>query len=220
VAKAFGFIFDKILILMKSVVIVDYGMGNHFSVFKRLKKLGANVSVSENRDVILNADSLILPGVGHFGTAMHRIAESGLKETLNQAVLEMKKPILGICLGMQLMTMSSEEGNTHGLGWIDASVHKFSITNHLEYKIPHTGWNTCNINGFSSLFKELKNDVPFYFLHSYYVKCNDVNNITASTSYDLSFVSAFQKENIFGVQFHPEKSHDSGLHLLKNFISL
>jgi glutamine amidotransferase len=202
------------------IVIVDYSMGNLNSVQKKLIQLKADVLISSDPMVISQADKLILPGVGHFEKAVEIIHRKGLWDVLNKAVLIDKKPILGICLGMQLMTNSSEEGNVKGFGWIDATVNRLHVHDTLKYKIPHTGWNQIKIKKESQLMNGLTSETEFYFVHSFRVKTNDNSIILNETEYETSFVSAFEKENIFGVQYHPEKSHDSGKLLLENFLKI
>ena len=166
------------------------------------------------------ADKLILPGVGHFSNAMDNLKELGLIEILNKKVLEDRVPILGICLGMQLMATKSEEGNYEGLGWFDAEVVKFSVKDKLKYKIPQVGWNQIAIKKESKLMKSIPNLSEFYFVHSYHVKCNDKSDIVNTTDYEYRFTSAIEKSNIYGVQYHPEKSHDVGIQMITNFIEL
>jgi glutamine amidotransferase len=204
----------------QKIVIVDYSMGNLNSVQKKLIQLNAQVVISSDPTVISKADKLILPGVGPFEKAVELIQQKGLWDVLNKAVLIDKKPILGICLGMQLMTNSSEEGNVKGFGWIDATVIRLQVQDTLKYKIPHTGWNQIKINKESQLMNGLMSETEFYFVHSFQVKTNDNSVILNETEYETSFVSAFEKENIFGVQYHPEKSHDSGKLLLDNFLKI
>lgn len=202
------------------IVIIDYGMGNLHSVKKKLMRLNVNVIISSNPKDIGSADKIILPGVGHFGKAMESLNALHLIDVLNEQVLIKKKPILGICLGMQLMANKSEEGNVQGLGWFDADVVKFKIEDTLKYKVPHTGWNQIEIVKESALMKNVPNMSEFYFVHSYHFETKNDNDILNETEYEDRFVSAIEKENIFGVQFHPEKSHDVGELLLKNFINL
>jgi glutamine amidotransferase len=202
------------------IVMLDYQMGNIFSIEKILKSLGKTPIVSNKREIILSADKIILPGVGHFSNAMNNLKKMNLIEPLNFFALEKKKPILGICLGMQLMAEKSEEGDANGLGWIDAIVKKFSINNKLNYKVPQMGWNTINIKKESLLMKNIPDNSEFYFIHSYYVDCRNEEDILNTTKYESNFVSATQKNNIFGVQYHPEKSHDSGKQVVKNFLEL
>lgn len=204
----------------KKVVIVDYGMGNLNSVKRKLHFLNADAIITSDSKEIESANKLILPGVGHFSNAMDNLKNRGLIEVLNQKVLVDKTPILGICLGMQLMATMSEEGNYKGLGWFDAEVVKFNIDNKLKYKIPQTGWNQVTIEKESKLMNSIPNFSEFYFVHSYYIKCNDKSDILNTTDYEDSFTSAIEKNNIFGVQYHPEKSHDIGMQLITNFITL
>lgn len=202
------------------VVIVDYGMGNLHSIRKKLIRLNVTPIVSCHPADIKNADKIILPGVGHFKKAMERLIELDLIGVLNEAVLIQKKPILGICLGMQLFANKSEEGNAKGLGWINADVEKLKVTDTLRYKIPHMGWNQVEIEKKSQLMTNIPNQSEFYFVHSYYLKPNDKSDILNTTHFESTFTSAIEKENIFGVQYHPEKSHDIGETLLKNFIAI
>ena len=200
------------------IVIVNYGMGNLSSVSKKLKRIGAEVLISSDKSEIQNAQKLILPGVGHFTKAVENIKHSGLWDVLNDRVLKDKIPILGICLGMQLMAKYSEEGNCEGFGWFDAEVVKFNIKDQLKNKVPHMGWNKVVANKSSILFDGISKSQEFYFVHSYHIKSNEPTDILATTDYEYPFVSALEKENIFGVQFHPEKSHDAGEKLLANFL--
>lgn len=199
------------------LVIVDYGMGNLGSIQNMLKKLGYESIITSDIKIIGSATKLILPGVGAFDYGMKQIKELGLTEILNRKVLIEKVPVLGICLGMQLMTQGSEEGIISGLAWIDAKACKF-ISETL--KVPHMGWNTISINKESCLFEKDEEEKRFYFVHSYYITCNDMQDIVATTQYVVEFVSSFQKSNIYGVQFHPEKSHKFGMNVLKRFMEL
>jgi glutamine amidotransferase len=202
------------------IVIVDYGMGNLRSVANKFKKMGLTAEISSNLNVIKKAYKLILPGVGHFAKGMSNLKEKGLINILNEKVLVEKTPIFGICLGMQLFSNFSEEGNCPGLGWIDARTIHFSVKDKIKFKIPHIGWNSVSIVNKSGIDDFLTNDDMFYFVHSYHIHCNDTANVWMTTSYEYEFVSAIKKENIFGTQFHPEKSHDAGMKLLKLFIEL
>ena len=202
------------------IVIIDFGMGNLFSIYKKLKSIGANVIISSDPNVISNADKIILPGVGHFKKAMDNLKNAGLIEVLNENVLEKNKPILGICLGMQLMTSFSEEGNDNGLGWFDCKVSSFKVKDSLRYKIPHTGWNQIKIKKESRLMKNIRENTEFYFVHSFHIKNENVKDILNSTQYEYRFTSAFEKGNIFGVQYHPEKSHTVGIKVLENFVNI
>jgi imidazole glycerol-phosphate synthase subunit HisH len=202
------------------VVIVDYGMGNLNSVKKTFERLKVNAVISSHPEDIKDSDKLVLPGVGHFGKAMSNLRELDLLDCLNEAVLVNKKPILGICLGMQLLAKKSEEGNADGLSWIDSEVTKFKVSDKLKYKVPHMGWNRISIKKDSLLMKDIPDFSEFYFVHSYYIKLNDESDLLNETEYEYLFTSAVEKDNIFGVQYHPEKSHDSGVQIIKNFIKL
>ena len=195
--------------------IIDYGSGNVGSVFNMLKKIGVESKVISKPSLIKSSEKLILPGVGAFDDGMTRLESFGWIDFLDHNVIKNKIPILGICLGMQLMTKSSEEGDKPGLSWIEADVKKFSSNNNL--KIPHMGWNNIKPLINNQLFYELNNQSRFYHVHSYYVSLNDSSIEIASTHYGINFTSSFQKDNIFGVQFHPEKSHKYGMQLLSNF---
>lgn len=205
---------------MQNIAIIDYGMGNLFSVRKVLASLGVHVIITNDPEKILAADKLILPGVGHFGKAMENLKRLNLIETLNTAVLQNKTPILGICLGMQLMAKRGEEGDTEGFGWFDAEVVKFNVKDQLRFKVPHVGWNCVEVNMLSKLMSNIDDTAEFYFVHSYYMKLNDPAETLNTTVYEEAFTSAIEKGNIFGVQYHPEKSHDVGEMLLANFVHL
>jgi glutamine amidotransferase len=200
------------------ISIIDYGMGNLGSVKRKLDRIRVASVITSDPDQIRQSDQLILPGVGHFSNAVHELKTRGLWDILDNEVLVNKKPILGICLGMQLMARHSEEGDADGFGWLDAEVVRFRITDTLTYKIPHSGWNQVIVKDPTSLFAEITPEQEFYFVHAYHLICRDFSAILGETSYEYPFVSAIQKENIFGVQFHPEKSHDAGELLLKSFV--
>ena len=206
--------------MKQTLTIVDYRMGNLNSVKKKLDRLKTTVSITSNPRDIVKADKIILVGVGHFAQAMKNIKELDLLDALNEIAIVKKKPVLGICLGMQLMAKDSEEGNTEGLGWLDANVRKMQVDDTLKFKIPHTGWNKVIQSKKSHLMKGIPESSEFYFVHSYYLKPNETSNTLNETEYSFKFTSAIEKDNIFGVQYHPEKSHDVGEVLLKNFISL
>lgn len=205
---------------MQKVTIVDYGMGNLFSVIRALEQIKVPSVISSDPEQILQAEKLILPGVGHFAKAMENLGRLNLIDPLNEAVLIKKTPILGICLGMQLMALNSEEGDVKGFGWYDASVKKLHVQNPLKYKIPHVSWNTLHASKQSKLLENIDLSSEFYFVHSFQVKLNDPTDELTSTAYEESFTSSIEKNNIFGVQFHPEKSYDAGHQMLKNFINL
>ena len=201
------------------IVIVDYGVGNVGSVLNMLRKVGAKARVSGATADIKTADKLILPGVGHFGHGMSKLAETGLIPVLEEQVLSGSKPILGICLGMQMMTRGSEESDVPGLGWIDASTRRFPETPGL--RVPHMGWNTVHSGATAHLFDHDATEAErFYFVHSYYVRTTNPGHTAANCLYGVDFAAAFEVGNIFGVQFHPEKSHLFGMGLLRRFIAL
>lgn len=205
------------------MIIIDYGVGNLKSIKNMLGKIGyRNVMISSNLDKIKKANALILPGVGHFDYGMQQLRKSGLVEILNKRVLQDNTPILGICLGAQLMTNRSEEGKEAGLGWINADTIKFRRTDMGDYlKIPHMGWSDVYFERKDGICADLPEPSRFYFVHSYHIKCNSNEDIAVTAKYgNLTFTAGFQKENIIGMQFHPEKSHKYGMKLLQNFISL
>jgi len=203
------------------IVIVDYGMGNLGSILNMLKYLKVEAKISSNVSDIEIADKLILPGVGAFDNGMKNLQNLGLIPYLKKQVIDKKTPILGICLGMQLFTKKSEEGTALGLGWVDAETTRFHFNeSNTKLKIPHMGWNTVQIHDTSTFYKNMGEDVRFYFVHSYHVICHNQNNILTSTTYGYSFPSSIQSQNIYGVQFHPEKSHKFGMKLFKNFAEM
>ncbi len=199
-------------------VIVDYGVGNVNSVANMIRHVGGTCDISSDPERILDAHKLILPGVGAFDAGMGALEERGLMNVLSKAVLDRGIPVLGICLGMQLMTRSSQEGSLPGLGWIDGDVRKFSFDN-SKLKVPHMGWNTVNIPRDNPLIVP-EDRQRFYFVHSYYVSCDNESDVIAKCHYGHDFVAAFARGNVFGVQFHPEKSHRFGMALLRRFMEL
>lgn len=201
------------------VTIVDYGMGNLGSIANMLEAVGSNSIITSDIALIESATKLILPGVGSYDAGMNNIKRRNLIPILNQKVLEEKIPILGICLGMQLMTKSSEEGSCDGLGWVNGSAHKFKDSLGKSLKVPHMGWNTVTASKNSSLFNG-STESRFYFVHSYYIKLRDQTEQLLSTNYGLKFTSGFEKDNIYGVQFHPEKSHEYGKAMFQSFVKL
>jgi glutamine amidotransferase len=202
------------------VVIVDYGTGNLSSVRRSLAKIGTDSKISGKIADIESSDKLILSGVGHFESAMKKLKKSGLGDAIEKAVLVDKKPVLGICLGMQMMAKMSEEGNSKGLGWLDASAVRFKPSAKPDFKTLHVGWNRVTKKKDSLLMKNIPDNAEFYFIHSFYLDLGDRADILNETEYAVNFPAAIEKDNIFGVQYHPEKSHDAGLQLLKNFVEL
>lgn len=197
------------------IAIVDYGLGNLKSIYNMFKKVGIQSVITSDIEEIKNADKYLLPGVGSFDHGIKNLKSAPFFETLEKEVLENKKPILGICLGMQLLTNSSEEGEEEGLGWIDAKTVYFNLEDET-LAIPHMGWNRVIPKENNSIFKELEEN-RFYFVHSYHVVCNNDDNILAVSNYEKEFTCSIHKDNVYGVQFHPEKSHKFGMQLLKNF---
>jgi imidazole glycerol-phosphate synthase subunit HisH len=202
------------------IALVDYGLGNIQAFANIYRHLGIEASPARTVDDLRAASKLILPGVGAFDWAMTRLSKSGLRDALDEEVLGAKKPVLGICVGMQMMARSSEEGKLPGLGWIDATVVKFD-THLLESKthLPHMGWNDTSPISMDTLFSGLE-EPRYYFLHSYFMRTAHEKNVLATSSYGEAFTSAVRSGNVYGTQFHPEKSHQWGVRLLKNFAEL
>lgn len=203
------------------ITIVHYGVGNITAFLNIFKELGIVCTLAQSKIDLLRATKLILPGVGHFDFAMQKLKESGMIDTLNQRVLEDKIPVLGICVGMQMMAKNSEEGISEGLGWIDAKVKKVN-TDNLNQKtlLPHMGWNSVNIKARSALFDGFKSYEDFYFLHSYFMECENHKDILATVDYGGEITAIVQNENIYGIQCHPEKSHQIGIKFLENFAKM
>lgn len=200
--------------------IVDYGLGNIRAFLAAYKKRGIPVSTASTPEELRAATKIILPGVGSFDNAMAKLEGSGLRETLDRLVLGEKVPLLGVCVGMQMLARCSDEGSLGGLGWIDGEVKKFSaFAGAHPRRVPHMGWNEARVVRASRLFEGLEG-ARFYFLHSYYFRCHREADVLAVTDYDGDFVSGANSGNVFGVQFHPEKSHDWGSRLLENFANL
>jgi glutamine amidotransferase len=199
------------------ITIVDYGMGNLGSIKNVIKKIGFQSQITNNIDLIAQADKLILPGVGSFDSAMNNLKKLNLSQILIEKASS-GTPLLGICLGMQLLSNSSEEGVEKGLGLIPGDVKKFILSE--PFKIPHMGWNNVEYNDNCSLYKNFENfeETRFYFVHSYHFVCKSSDNISSTSNYGITFNSSVHNKNVFGVQFHPEKSHKFGMLLLKNFI--
>ena len=203
----------------QKIVIIDYGMGNLGSIYNMLKHIGIEAIITARTNDAEKADKLILSGVGSFDSGMKNLADLGLIPVLNRKVLEDKIPVLGICLGMQLLSETSEEGVLPGLGWIQAQTVRFSFArNDGHLKIPHMGWNTVELKKSSPLFEDMFAEPRFYFVHSYHLRCDNHDDELCLTHHGYDFASAIARDNIFGVQFHPEKSHKFGMRLLENFI--
>lgn len=200
------------------IVIVDYGMGNLRSVKNMIRYMGDDAVISSDPEIIAKADKLILPGVGNFGFAMDVINNSPIRRSMDYVALEKKKPLLGICLGMQLLTSYSEEGNCEGLNYVPANTKLFLKEDVACEKIPHMGWDTLKIENEKPLVEGISDADRFYFVHSYYVKCRDRQDCIASTHYGIDVDTIIGHDNVIGVQFHPEKSHKFGMKLFKNFL--
>jgi len=197
--------------------VIDIGLGNVGSVVNMLKKLGADSIVCDVPEKVERASKIILPGVGAFDAGITRLKESKLDKIIGHKVLNEKLPLLAICLGMQLITKSSEEGALPGLGWIDAKTTKFKFESQ-ELKIPHMGWNIANVRKNSKLLKNFDEEMRFYFVHSYFVECANDEDVLLTASYGHEFTAAIEHENILAAQFHPEKSHKFGKQLFRNFL--
>jgi glutamine amidotransferase len=201
--------------------IINYGLGNIKAFANIYSKLGMPFVIASKADHLKNITKIILPGVGAFDHAMQKLEISGMTHALDELVLERCLPVLGVCVGMQILAHSSEEGNRQGLGWIDGVVKKFDRAKLTSSSpLPHMGWNNIRLVIKNRLFKDIDADSRFYFLHSYHFHCNQSDNILALTDYGGQFASAVHFGNIFGVQFHPEKSHQWGISLLKNFAEI
>ncbi len=203
------------------IAIINYGSGNIQAIGNIYNRLNIPFIIAERPEDLKNTTKIVLPGVGAFDHAMGELEKSGLRHALDEHVLHDKKPVLGICVGMQLLAKDSEEGILKGLGWIDGSVRKFD---HLRFNqathLPHMGWNDVEPAKNNPLFEDVEPGARYYFLHSYYFSCNRQEDQLAATDYGGVFASAVHCGNIYGVQFHPEKSHQSGIQLLKNFATL
>jgi glutamine amidotransferase len=200
--------------------IIDYGVGNINAFINILKQIGVPYKRVSNESELVNVQKLILPGVGHFDYAMKRFQDSGMIDKINKMVLQQNTPVLGVCVGMQMMANNSDEGILPGLGWINAEVKKFDSTQLIGNEplpLPHMGWNDITLEKFSPILSGLENNSHFYFLHSFYFVCHVDSDRIATANYGSNFTCVANHKNVFGVQFHPEKSHNYGIKLLKNF---
>ncbi|MDD4286961.1 MAG: imidazole glycerol phosphate synthase subunit HisH [Candidatus Peribacteraceae bacterium] len=199
------------------IAVIDYGMGNLRSIAKALEYAGGEVAVTRDPEVMRKADRFVLPGVGAFGNGMDHLRSFGLIPALEEEILHKKKPFWGICLGMQLLAEKSEEFGEHrGLGWIPAEVKKFSFPGGANLKIPHVGWNTVTFVQEHPVTKGMKN-VEYYFVHSYYVVPKEKSLVAGTCTYGVDFAACIARDNLFATQFHPEKSQEAGLKMLRNF---
>jgi imidazole glycerol-phosphate synthase subunit HisH len=206
--------------MSKTVLILDYGHGNANSIKRVLKNINCNAIYSNSPIKIEAADAIIMPGVGHFQSAMQSMVESNIITLLNKKICDEKIPVLGICLGFQLMSNYSEEGDCNGLGWIETNVEKIAPSDAKRFKVPHIGWRTLENNQECQLLQNINYaNKPFYFCHKFAVS-NGLQGKCASYQYDKEYIGLYEKENIFGVQFHPEKSQAHGQEMIKNFINL
>jgi imidazole glycerol-phosphate synthase subunit HisH len=203
------------------ITIINYGLGNIRAFANVYKRLSIPVAIATRAQDLEGASKLIVPGVGAFDHAMELLNGSGMREALDDMALRQAVPILGVCVGMQILAGSSEEGRLSGLGWIEGRVRRFDEnTLHQPPRLPHMGWNDVVPKSGARLFGGLERDSRFYFLHSYYFDCASNDNVLATSEYGIAFGCAVRSNNIYGVQFHPEKSHDYGVRLLKNFAEL
>jgi len=203
------------------ITIVDYGLGNIQAIANIYRRLDIQVTTAQDAATLAQAQRIVLPGVGAFDWAMSRLDASGMRDTLDRLVLQDKRPVIGICVGMQMLARRSEEGSAPGLGWIDASVRLFDDSRFVgPTHLPHMGWNDVAPRGADPLFAGLEHDARFYFLHSYYFEPHVQADALATTDYGGEFCCAVRHGNVMGVQFHPEKSHQWGIRLLKNFAEL
>lgn len=202
------------------IKIVDYGLGNVQAFRNVYRRLNIEVGTADNSDALRGATRLILPGVGAFDLAMQLLERSGMRPTLEELVLQQGVPVLGVCVGMQMLAQESEEGSGRGLGWIEGTVRHFSSLQSIPLQIPHMGWNDVTPSAGATLFESIPAGARFYFLHSYCFGCDRPQDVAASAVYGRTFCCAVRRKNIWGVQFHPEKSHHCGMQLLKNFAEL
>jgi len=203
------------------MTIVDYGLGNVFAFANIYKGLNIDATIARTPAELERASKIILPGVGAFDHAMERLEQSTMRPVLDDLVLQKRVPVLGVCVGMQMLGRSSEEGKLRGLGWLEGEVRGFKSQSGFDLPVPHIGWNDIDAApGGSGLFTQLEHGSQFYFLHSFYFDCDDSADIAAASTYGIRFSCAVRRDNVYGVQFHPEKSHQQGTQLLRNFAAL
>lgn len=204
------------------IAVIDYSVGNIGSIANMLSKIGAEFVVTSDHEEIQSAHKILLPGVGAFDEGVKRLNSTGLFELLNKLVLDEGRPVLGICLGMQLLTRGSEEGELQGFGWVPADTirFKFPDSENEPLNIPHMGWNKVKPTTGQGLYSGFDEELRFYFVHSYHVVCDNESDVSAKAFYGFDFHASIQKGHIYGAQFHPEKSHRFGMLLLKNFVEL
>jgi imidazole glycerol-phosphate synthase subunit HisH len=202
------------------LAIINYGVGNLTSILNMHKRLGIEAIITSEVAEIEQADKILLPGIGHFDKCMQRFNQSGLRPLVEKKGLEDKVPVLGICVGAQMMTRGSEEGAEKGMAWVNADTVKFRIPPAEGLKTPHMGWTDIHFSNASSIWTDMPEETRFYFAHSYHFRFDSDEYVRATANYGYDFVCAFQNNNIFGAQFHPEKSHKFGMKLLANFAAL
>jgi glutamine amidotransferase len=203
------------------ITIIDYGSGNIKAIANIYEKLKVGFTIASTPEQVVGAKKIFLPGVGAFDETISKLDSTGFRKVLDKEVLENKVPIMGICVGMLILAESSEEGTCKGLGYIKGKVKKIdSSMLKQKPKLPHLGWNSIEISKENMLLHNIDPVFGFYFLHSFYFECDDPNDVLATTYYGSTFASAIQRENVFGIQFHPEKSHRNGVDLLHNFAKL
>ena len=205
------------------IKILDYGVGNTASILNMIRKVGGKAELCSKPSELDSATAIILPGVGSFDNAMIKLKNSGLLDVLCSKVLKEKIPFLGICLGMHLLFERSEEGKLPGLGWIMGNVVRFNFSGmqpNERFNIPHMGWNVVKPKMYKNLFLGLENEARFYFIHSYHVNCSNASDVLATANYGYDFTCSVHHDNIWGLQFHPEKSHRFGFQLFKNFLNI
>lgn len=200
------------------IAIIDYGVGNLASVYNMLRKAGVRAIITNDPAKIAESEKIILPGVGHYDHAMDMLNQSGLRDALNRAVIDFRRPALGICLGAQILGKGSEEGSQQGLGWIDMTCKKLPVASGV--RVPHMGWNEVELKRKSELFDGVARDARYYFVHSYYMNCANQSDVIATSHHGMEFTCAVRRQNIYGVQFHPEKSLRHGLALLRAFAQI